>query len=140
MALKVPKYKRLYTTQCVAAFAQLAFSSGVQSFCRGDAELRSNYSFKLRHLMQQAGVSSDIRHIIDLGCSTGLSSLELHKTFPSAHITAVDLSPHFIAVAKVTQQQRQVSIVQNILSLTKLWVLMTHCYMAVCLQTVNGAA
>ena len=64
--------------------------------------------------MQQASVSSDIRHIVDLGCSTGLSSLELHKTFPSAQITAIDLSPHFVAVAKGTQQLRQVSCAHHI--------------------------
>lgn len=58
--------------------------------------------------MQQAGLKSDIRHAVDLGCSTGLSTLELHTAFPEAQITAVDLSPHFIAVAQVTQQQRQV--------------------------------
>ena len=58
--------------------------------------------------MEQAGVKSDIRHAVDLGCSTGLSTLELHTAFHEAQITAVDLSPHFIAVAQVTQQHRQV--------------------------------
>lgn len=58
--------------------------------------------------MQEASVSNDIRTVCDLGCSTGLSTLELHAAFPEAHITALDLSPYFIAVAKHEQQQRQV--------------------------------
>ena len=77
--------------------------------CRGDAALRSNYSSKLKQLMQGASVSTDIRTAVDLGCSTGLSTLELHAAFPNAQITALDLSPYFIAVAKHDQQQRQVS-------------------------------
>lgn len=70
--------------------------------------LRSNYSSKLKQLMQEAAVSSGIRTVCDLGCSTGLSTLELHAAFPEAQITALDLSPYFIAVAKHEQQQRQV--------------------------------
>lgn len=74
---------------------------------RGDATLRSNYSTKMKQLMQEASVNTDIRHILDLGCSTGLSTLELHQAFPEAHITALDLSPYFTAVARHDQQQRQ---------------------------------
>ena len=59
-------------------------------------------------LMRQAGIKPDVRQVVDLGCSTGLSSLELHRAFPKAHITALDLSPYFLAVAKFTQRQRQV--------------------------------
>lgn len=58
--------------------------------------------------MQQAGVKQDIKQIVDLGCSTGLSSLELNRAFPQAQITAVELSPYFLAVAKFAQRQRQV--------------------------------
>ena len=76
--------------------------------CRGDATLRSNYSTKMKQLMQEASVSADMRHVVDLGCSTGLSALELHQTFPQAQLTALDLSPYFITVAQHDQQQRQV--------------------------------
>lgn len=72
--------------------------------------LRSNYSSKLKQLMQSASVSTDIQTAVDLGCSTGLSTSELHAAFPQAHITALDLSPHFIAVAKHDQQQRKVAL------------------------------
>lgn len=87
--------------------------------CRGDADLRSSYSTKLKHLTQRAGLSSDIRHAVDLGCSTGLSTLELHDTFPDAQLTAVDLSPHFIAVATVTQRRRQVQTHQTLVAESK---------------------
>ena len=58
--------------------------------------------------MHQAGVSADLKHIVDLGCSTGLSSLELNRAFPEAQITALDLSPYFLAVAKWAQREREV--------------------------------
>ncbi len=62
----------------------------------------------MKQLMQEASVSADMRHVVDLGCSTGLSALELHQTFPQAQLTALDLSPYFITVAQHDQQQRQV--------------------------------
>ncbi|KAL0049057.1 hypothetical protein WJX82_005201 [Trebouxia sp. C0006] len=73
----------------------------------GDAMLRSNYSTKMKQLMQEVHVNTDVRHAVDLGCSTGLSTLELHHAFPEAQITAVDLSPYFITVAKHDQRHRQ---------------------------------
>ena len=78
--------------------------------------LRRNYSSKLKQLMQEASVSTEIRTAVDLGCSTGLSTLELHSAFPDAQITAVDMSPYFIAVANHDQQQRQVCAEQSCLA------------------------
>ena len=60
--------------------------------------------------MQEVSVNTDVRHVLDLGCSTGLSTLELHQAFPEAQITALDLSPYFTAVARHDQQQRQVAM------------------------------
>ena len=37
---------------------------------------------------------------MDVGCATGLSSLELLRAFPGAAVTGVDLSPHFLAVGR----------------------------------------
>ena len=37
----------------------------------------------------------------------GLSTLELRRAFPDARFTAVDLSPHFLAVARHLQRQRE---------------------------------
>lgn len=71
--------------------------------------LRSNYSTKMKELMHAASITTNVRHAVDLGCSTGLSTLELHQAFPQAHITALDLSPYFITVAQHDQCQREVT-------------------------------
>ena len=63
---------------------------------------------KMKQLMQEACINTYVRHAVDLGCSTGLSTLELHHAFPEAQITALDLSPYFITVAKYDQRHRQV--------------------------------
>lgn len=49
-----------------------------------------------------------MREVVDLGCATGLSSQELMRAFPNAQVRGLDLSPHFIAVARVLQRLRQV--------------------------------
>ncbi|MEL6552680.1 MAG: class I SAM-dependent methyltransferase [Cyanobacteria bacterium J06621_11] len=61
----------------------------------GDASLRSSYHQALSDRLPAAP-----SQIIDLGCSTGLSSFALQKSYPSAQITGVDLSPHFLTVAQ----------------------------------------
>ena len=38
----------------------------------------------------------------------GLSSLELLRAFPGCTVTAMDLSPHFLAVGGYQQQNREV--------------------------------
>lgn len=44
--------------------------------------------------------------IVDLGCASGLSSLELKRCFPHSTILGLDLSPYFLSVARVLQQER----------------------------------
>lgn len=39
-------------------------------------------------------------HILDVGCSTGISSRYLAAAWPQAHVTGIDLSPYFLAVAE----------------------------------------
>lgn len=39
------------------------------------------------------------KRILDVGCSTGLSTLKLHDSFPSAEIIGLDLSPFMVATA-----------------------------------------
>lgn len=43
---------------------------------------------------------------MDIGCSTGLSTLKLQSTFPEAEILGLDLSPHMLAVAKYNLRTR----------------------------------
>ena len=73
--------------------------------CSGDEALRQSYSAALLRLVRTLGMTLLPQHVLDLGCSTGLSSRELLRVFPAAHITAVDLSPHFLAVARFQQRQ-----------------------------------
>lgn len=56
-----------------------------------------------------------VQDILDVGCATGLSSLALAKAFPEAQITGIDLSPHFLAVGRFEQQQREVDIAAALL-------------------------
>ena len=58
-------------------------------------------------LSVQVSDVKDIRRIIDLGCAAGLSTAELHRVFPEASITGIDLSPYFLSVGKVLQQKVQ---------------------------------
>ncbi|KAG2430699.1 hypothetical protein HYH02_013696 [Chlamydomonas schloesseri] len=74
----------------------------------GDAALRSSYSARMAESLDQLGVDrSTVKHIVDLGAATGLSSLELLRAFPQAHrVTGLDASPHFLAVGKWEQERR----------------------------------
>lgn len=67
----------------------------------GDARLRQSY-----HDVLQAQLPTAPQDIVDLGCSTGLSTETLQATFPAARLTGVDLSPYFLAVAQYRQQQK----------------------------------
>ncbi|CAM9808982.1 unnamed protein product, partial [Hapterophycus canaliculatus] len=62
----------------------------------GDDKLRSNFHQRMRELLK----GPEPKNILDIGCSTGLSTLKLAETFPSARITGVDLSPHMLAVGR----------------------------------------
>merc|ERR1719464_561536 len=41
------------------------------------------------------------RRLLDMGCSGGFSTNEMAKAFPGTDITGLDLSPHFLAAAKL---------------------------------------
>lgn len=64
----------------------------------------------LLHLKLCPGCSQghDPKDILDVGCSTGLSTLKLVQTFPRARrIIAADLSPHMLSVAKYNLRTRE---------------------------------
>ena len=44
--------------------------------------------------------------ILDIGCSVGVSTHWLVDTFPGAEVSGLDLSPHFLAVAKYRDARR----------------------------------
>lgn len=84
----------------VAAYAVHAWKGG-ESGISGDPQLRQSYHDRLKQVLPNP------RDIVDLGCSVGMSTFALQETFPGAQMTGVDLSPHFLAVAKYRDDLRQ---------------------------------
>ncbi|MGB3293870.1 MAG: class I SAM-dependent methyltransferase [Phormidesmis sp.] len=71
---------------------------------QGDPMLRASYHQALQGILETAP-----QDIIDLGASTGRSTFALQTAFPAAQLTAVDLSPYFLAVAQYTESQNTAS-------------------------------
>ncbi len=69
---------------------------------RGDVRLRQSY---MDVLLQQ--LPSAPETIVDLGCSTGLSTFALQSTYPHAAITGVELSDYFLTVARYQSGARE---------------------------------
>jgi ubiquinone/menaquinone biosynthesis C-methylase UbiE len=67
----------------------------------GSVDTRSTYSELALNYTQHHMFSID--RILDIGCGTGTSTRALRATFPQAHITAVDLSPYHLAVARLNK-------------------------------------
>lgn len=65
---------------------------------KGDFELRDRFHRNMKDLFAERQFKP--RRILDIGCSTGLSTLKLHDSFPDAEILGLDLSPYFLAVAR----------------------------------------
>lgn len=65
-----------------------------ESGAKGDARLRQSY-----HDVMQEKIPTPPKDILDMGCSVGLSTLALQKTYPEARLTGLDLSPYFLAIA-----------------------------------------
>lgn len=53
-----------------------------------------------QRLLQTAEVTPDIRTVLEVGCGTGRLTQRLLRSFPEASITAMDLAPGMIDVAK----------------------------------------
>jgi len=68
----------------------------------GDAVLRRNFTAILRSHVAPASV----RRVVDLGCSTGLSTAAVAAAYPDAEVVGVDLSPHMLAVARYRAAER----------------------------------
>lgn len=66
--------------------------------------LRNSYLGLLKPYLQKYRNSP--QNILDAGCSVGISTMALAEAFPNARqVVGLDLSPHFLAVAKYRQQQ-----------------------------------
>jgi SAM-dependent methyltransferase len=81
-----------------AVHSSLYPEAGAQS----DVALRRGY-----HEVLRAALPRSPLRILDLHCTVGLSSFALHRAFPQAAITALDFSPHYLAVAQHHNEQRQ---------------------------------
>lgn len=68
---------------------------------QGDAKLRQSY-----HNILKAKLGQTPNHILDLGCGVGLSTFSLQEVYPDARVTGLDLSPHFLAVARHQSQSQ----------------------------------
>lgn len=62
--------------------------------------LRYNVSKNIKSYITNSSLIKDPYMILDVGCSIGISSEYLHKSFRNSEIEGVDLSPYFIAMAK----------------------------------------
>jgi ubiquinone/menaquinone biosynthesis C-methylase UbiE len=73
----------------------------------GDPRLRQSY-----HDLLAAKLNPTPQRIVDLGCSVGMSTFALQRTFPTAEIVGVDLSPYFLSVADYQSRQRELTRVR----------------------------
>lgn len=67
--------------------------------------LRYNVSKNIKHYLNNSSLISQPKNILDVGCSVGISSEFLFKSFRQSHITGIDLSPYFIAMAKLRAEE-----------------------------------
>lgn len=70
----------------------------------GDDTLRQTYHERLLDALNERSFIKP-KTILDIGCSTGLSTVKLAETFPDADIVGVDLSPYMLAVASYQQEK-----------------------------------
>lgn len=75
----------------IAVHAKIWPEAGAQ----GDAKLRQTYHDLLKTQLREPPTD-----ILDLGCGVGLSTFSLQTIYPNARVTGLDLSPHFLAVAR----------------------------------------
>ena len=64
----------------------------------GDFELRDRFHSNMKKNFNEQGFKP--KRILDIGCSTGLSTIKLHESFPDSEIIGLDLSPFMLSVAK----------------------------------------
>ena len=75
-----------------------------------EAQQKLRYSF---YEVLEQYTPDTITNILDLGCSVGISTVELHRYFAQKnqpiHTVGLDLSPYMLAVAKTTDTHQEVS-------------------------------
>ena len=74
----------------------------------GDARLRQSYIDIVKEK-----ISTPPQDILDIGCSVGMSTFVLHKAYPQAKITGLDLSPHFLAIANYNTRTKHPELAET---------------------------
>lgn len=101
------KHQHLFTDRHTAAYAvhsNIYTGSPKTLEKEGDSKLRSNFHDRMSAMLREYHFTP--QRILDVGCSTGLSTLKLHATFPDAEICGLDLSPHMLSVARYNLRSR----------------------------------
>ena len=75
---------------------------------QGDARLRQSYIDVVKEK-----IPTIPQDILDIGCSVGMSTFVLHKAYPQAKITGLDLSPHFLAIANYNTRTKHPELLEN---------------------------
>ncbi|MBL1210491.1 class I SAM-dependent methyltransferase [Geminocystis sp. GBBB08] len=71
----------------------------------GDRNLRKSY-----HQILKSEIPSNPQNILDLGCGVGLSTFALQENYSNSHISGLDLSPYFLAVANYQSKKKNKTI------------------------------
>ncbi|XP_050205201.1 uncharacterized protein LOC126655201 isoform X2 [Mercurialis annua] len=77
----------------------------VASLEEGIQILRGNVLKTITQQHQTYSGKSVIDDILDIGCSVGVSTRFLADSFPSAKVSGLDLSPHFLSVAQFKEKK-----------------------------------
>jgi ubiquinone/menaquinone biosynthesis C-methylase UbiE len=68
----------------------------------GDTQLRKSY-----HDLVTQALPMPPQHILDIGCSVGMSTFAMQQVYPAAQLTGLDLSPYFLSIANYRAEQKQ---------------------------------
>ena len=73
--------------------------------------LRYNITSNIKNFLQRNTSSINYpKEILDIGCSVGISSEFLYKSFIHSNITGIDLSPFFVSMAKLRAEELKIPI------------------------------
>eukprot|EP00271_Cylindrocystis_brebissonii_P012927 TRINITY_DN32439_c0_g1_i1.p1 TRINITY_DN32439_c0_g1~~TRINITY_DN32439_c0_g1_i1.p1 ORF type:complete len:441 (+),score=56.69 TRINITY_DN32439_c0_g1_i1:72-1394(+) len=90
------------------AVAKRAFPKA-ESMQQANDMIRAGWLQAIRNEQVVHAPNVEVRRVLDVGCSAGISTFCLADAYPTAEVTGLDLSPYFLAVASVRQQQAEAS-------------------------------
>mmetsp|Transcript_37427 Transcript_37427/g.49308 ORF Transcript_37427/g.49308 Transcript_37427/m.49308 type:complete len:404 (-) Transcript_37427:205-1416(-) len=96
----------LAAAECKSATLSMAtrvWPTEDMTYDQSQLRLRNSYLDPLEEFIKEVGSSENPKAVVDIGCSVGVSTAALNKRFPSAQVLGLDLSPYFLAVAKLLE-------------------------------------